>query len=206
MMVHVRRVPFSLDPLIAKAKMRARTRRFLLAGLALVLGGTAASAIALRSSERPRPAILAAEPCRLAQLDLVPGRAGVAAGTATRDFAFVNSSEMSCTLRGWPNLRLFLEDGSTVTPRVRRDHYGSGTVLPARTIRLSPGGAASFRIAESDGTGTGLQTCRAVKALLISMPGAGGSVSASTTVFYCAPYTYFEAPLVAGRIDRKPGY
>jgi hypothetical protein len=49
MTLHIPRLPFSLDPLIAEAKRRARQRRLLLAVLALVaLGG--AGALALGSS------------------------------------------------------------------------------------------------------------------------------------------------------------
>lgn len=206
MTLHVPRLPMSVDPLIAEAKRRARTRRSLLAVLAVVAAGAAAATVALRGSERPRPAVVGAGACRLTQLDLIPGRMGVAAGTATRDFALVNASDTNCTLRGWPNLQLLLGNGRTVSPRTHRDHYGIGRALPVRTISLSPGGAASFRIAESDGTGTGLQTCRAVKAVLISMPGAGGSLIATKGAFYCAPYTFFEVPFVAGRVDHYSGF
>jgi uncharacterized protein DUF4232 len=197
---------FALDPLIAEAKRRARARRLLLIAMALVAGGVAAGTLALGGSDQGRPAIAAPDACRITQLDVVPGRLGVAAGTAMRDFALVNASEASCTLRGWPNLRLLLGNGRIVTPRVHRDHYDTGKVLPVRAIDLRPGAAASFRVAESDGTGTGLETCRAVTALLISLSGAGGRVSASNGVFYCAPYVLFEVPLVAGRVNNRVGY
>ena len=206
MTAYVPRLRFSLDPLIAEAKRRARGRRLLLLALAVAAGGAAAATVALRSSDSPPRTAVAAEPCRISQMDLVPGRGGVAAGTYMRDFALVNASYTSCTLHGWPNLRLLLGNGRIVSPRVQRDHYGTDKVLPARTIRVNSGGAASFRVAASDGTGTGMQTCRAVKALLISLPGAGGSVAVPHGASYCAPYTLFEVPLVAGRVDHHPGY
>jgi hypothetical protein len=139
-------------------------------------------------------------------MDVVAGKAGVAAGTYMSDFALVNASYASCTLHGWPDLRLLLGNGGMVSPRVRHDHYGADRVLPARTVRVNPGGAASFRVAESDGTGTGTQTCRAVKALVISLAGAGGRLNVPHGAFYCAPYTLFEVPLVAGRVDHRVGY
>jgi hypothetical protein len=50
MTLHVLRLPFSLDPLIAEAKRRARQRRALLAAmLVLLAGGTAGAVISLRS-------------------------------------------------------------------------------------------------------------------------------------------------------------
>lgn len=205
MTAHPSEPRFSLDPLIAEAKRRARGRRLLLLTLAVTVGA-AATTFALRSSGRPSRTVVAAEPCRITQMDVVPGKAGVAAGTYMRDFALINASYASCTLHGWPRLRLFLGNGRMVTPRVRRDHYGAGRVIPARMVTVNPGGAASFRVAESDGTGTGTQTCRAVKALVISLPGAGGRVNIPHGAFYCAPYTLFEVPFVAGRVDHHVGY
>jgi hypothetical protein len=203
MTLHAPRLPFSLDPLIAEAKRRARTRRFLLVALAIAAGGVAAATLALRGSEREL--IGASGACRITQLNVVPGKEGVAAGTASRAFSLVNASETSCTLHGWPNLRLLLGNGRMVSPRVERDHYGSGTALTVRTIKLAPAATASFRIAESDGTGTGVQTCRAIRALLISLPGAGGRVDVSKGVVYCAPYLLEETPLVAGEVDTFAG-
>jgi hypothetical protein len=203
MTLHAPRLLLSLDPLIAEAKRRARKRRFLLVALVVVAGGIAAATLSLRGSERQL--VPTSGPCRITQLNVVPGRQGVAAGTASRAFSLVNASEASCTLRGWPNLRLLLGNGGMVTPRIEHGHYGIATALPARTIDLAPGSRASFRIAESDGTGTGIETCRAVEALVISLPGAGGRVNVSKAVFYCAPYNLSETPLTAGEIDTFAG-
>lgn len=200
----VSRLPLSLDPLIAEAKRRARARRLLLVVLAVVASGLAAATLALRGSERVRPLIIAPGACRITQLNVVPGPQGAAAGTASRAFALVNASEASCTLRGWPRLRLRLGNGSMVSPRVEHDHFQTNKVLPVRTVKLAPGGLASFRVMESDGTGT-WGSCRAVTALVISLPGAGGRVDISKGAFYCAPYILSELPLVAGRINTFAG-
>ena len=205
--LHVPRRPVSLDPSMAAAKRRAGARRFLLAAAILAVGGTAAATVVLRSSARPLPAIVAAPTCRSAQLNLVPGRGGVAAGTYMSDLALVNVSEASCALRGWPGVRLVLGNGRVVAPRVRRDRYGANQNAPARKIQVRPGGAASFRIAESDGTGTGMQTCFAVKTVLITPVGASKPLSLRHgPVDYCAPYTLYEVPLVSGRVDHQVGF
>jgi len=58
MTLHVSRLPFSLAPLMAKAKRRARQRRLLVAVVAVVLlgGGAAGTAVALRSGNGLTPA------------------------------------------------------------------------------------------------------------------------------------------------------
>jgi hypothetical protein len=58
MTLHVLRLPFSLDPLMAEAKRRARQRRLLVAVVAIVLlgGGAAGTAVALRSVNGLAPA------------------------------------------------------------------------------------------------------------------------------------------------------
>jgi hypothetical protein len=56
MTAHVPRLPFSLDPLMAEAKRRARQRRFLVALLALVIvGGVLGAVLATRPSGGPGP-------------------------------------------------------------------------------------------------------------------------------------------------------
>lgn len=57
MTVHVPRLPFSLDPLMAEARRRTRKRRMLVAALAaLAAGGAAVAAAALTSTSRVQPA------------------------------------------------------------------------------------------------------------------------------------------------------
>jgi Protein of unknown function (DUF4232) len=207
MTLHIPRLPTSLDPLIAEAKRRARARRFLLAAVVLVVAGGAAATAAFRSSDRPQPTAIAVGPtCRRAQLRIVSAGGGVAGGTAMQDFALLNTSGETCTLRGWPTLRLVLGNGRLIHPAVRRDHYGAAGTVPVRTISLPAGGAASFGIAGSDGTGTGLQTCKRVKTLLVTPTGVGNPLSRSGINPYCAPYRLFEVPFVSGRVDHLVGY
>jgi hypothetical protein len=207
MTLHVPHLPASLDPLIAEAKRRARARRFLLAAIVVAVAGAVAATAALRSSDRPRAALLVVPPtCRSAQLRIVPTGGGVAAGTAGQNFALLNTSGQTCKLRGWPTLGLVLRDGRLIHPAVSLDHYGPGGRVPVRTISLPPGGAASFGIAGSDGSGTGLQTCKKVKTLLVTPTGVDRPLSQSRINPYCAPYRLFEVPFVSGRVDHLPGY
>jgi hypothetical protein len=207
MTMHLPRVPLSLEPLIAEAKRRARARRLLVAAVIVGVGGVAAATIGLRSTERQLPTVVAAPTCRSAQLTLLPGRGGVALGTYMSDLVLVNVSDATCTLRGWPGVRLVLGNGRTVAPRVRHDSLVPKGKTADRTIQVRPGGAASFRIAESDGTGTGLQTCRTVRTVVVIPPGSRKPLLLRRgPVDYCAPYLLFEAPLVPGRVDRQEGF
>ena len=209
MTLHVPRLPVELDPLIAEAKRRARARRFLVVAVALAAAGTAAATMALRSStsEFPRPVIAAGPACRSAQLNAVPGGGGSAGGTRSQDFALVNVSNVSCTLRGWPGLKLVLGTGQQVTPRVRHDRYGVTLSVPVRQIGLRPGAAASFRVAGSDMPGPQGQSCLAVKSLLVSPPGTSKSLSVPYGIgSYCWPRVLYVAPFVSGRVDHQVGW
>src|SRR5947209_5873301 len=53
MTAHIPRLSFSLDPLMAEAKRRARQRRLLLAVVALFMGGALGAAFAMRPSSGP---------------------------------------------------------------------------------------------------------------------------------------------------------
>jgi hypothetical protein len=207
MTLHVPRLPASLDPLIAEAKRRARARRFLLIAAVLTVAGAATATAALRNTDRLQPTPLVVGPtCQSAQLRIVRAGGGVAAGTAAQDFALLNTSGQACSLRGWPTLGLVLANGRLIHPAVRLDHYGPAGRVPVRTINLPPGGAATFGIAGSDGTGTGLQTCKKVKTLLVAPTGVDRPLSQSRINPYCAPYRLFVVPFVSGRVDHLPGY
>jgi Protein of unknown function (DUF4232) len=142
--------------------------------------------------------------CRGYQLKLKGGRDGVAAGTAVRDFALIDESRRVCTVAGWPDVGLAVGRRRLVAPRVTREGFGMGRA--AQLITLRPGGAASFRIAGSDGTGTGLQTCKTVRTLVVRPQGGRGWVSLRKGLsYFCAPYRLYVGPLVPGLLSNRSG-
>jgi hypothetical protein len=77
MTVHIPRLPFALDPLMAEAKRRARQRRFLIAVVLLALiGGAAGAFAAFRSPNGPMSSLPAA----------LGGGSAQARGTLVADF------------------------------------------------------------------------------------------------------------------------
>lgn len=70
MTLHVPRVPFSLDPLIAEAKRRARQRRVLAAVAVLLVGSGAGAAIVASSA----PGVATARPLQSALVASVIGK------------------------------------------------------------------------------------------------------------------------------------
>jgi hypothetical protein len=77
MTVHIPRLPFALDPLMAEAKRRARQRRFLIAVVVLALiGGAAGALAAFRSPNGPMSALPGA----------LGGGSAETRGTAMADF------------------------------------------------------------------------------------------------------------------------
>jgi hypothetical protein len=201
-----------LELLIREARVRQRRRRT--AGVAGALAGAAVTLGALaivsgashpgRAHRSPSVALLSSPRCRPGQLRLSAGRGGVAAGTYSRPFTFVNVSDQSCTLRGWPTIRLVLRDGHRLTPGVRHFHYFSTGIpsrrLPARTIALRPGGAGSFIVLAQDASYTP-GPCRPVRAMSVTPPGSAGSLTVPDAIgSYCA--ALIVPPLVAG--DNPP--
>jgi hypothetical protein len=131
----------------------------------------------------------------------------VAGGTYGQAFTFVNDSNRSCTLRGWPTLRLVLRDGRQLTPRVRAFHYFSTGVpnhrLPAKSIVLRPGGAGSFIVLAQDSSYVAGKPCLLVRTMIVTPPGDRHSLTVSDGIgSYCA--ALIVPPLVAGRNPPYP--
>jgi hypothetical protein len=205
MTLHLPRVPFSLDPLIAEARRRAR-RRSLLAAAVVAVGGAIAGTFALDSSNQPRP-LVGAPTCRSTQLQLAGERGGVAAGTVMRDFTLTNLSGQSCTLRGWPVVRLVLRNGRTISPRLRLAHYYSSGVpnhaLSPRTIGLRSGATASFIVFDQDWNYKTNQGCALVRTMLVTPPGGHAPLSVPKGLgTYCSPLDI--GPIVPGQLAKFP--
>jgi hypothetical protein len=130
MTVCVRRVPFSLDPLIVEAKRRARQRRLLLAVFALVMaGGALGAALAVRSSSGGAGATVASRHPNSALADCAEGVPGL----GFQVFACMSGGDGT----GYPHPKELLvvrSDGSKVAYpayRVGKPAVGDGEVVAA---------------------------------------------------------------------------
>lgn len=136
-------------------------------GGALLLALSPAVAGAQRASAAPRPTPI----CRPAQLTLSSVTEGAAGGSVRDVFRWRNHSTTTCTLRGYPRVRL-LDARSRAVPIV--DHHGAGYLTPAapvRVVRLNRGGAAYFSLEWGHNPAVGI-TCVLVRHTLLTPPGA----------------------------------
>jgi hypothetical protein len=105
--------------------------------------GQRASAARLTGAAAPQRAARAAAssrvaPCRTADLTVAWTRTEGAAGNVYVSFRFTHHSTATCTLRGYPHVLLFGDDGRPVTRANGRDGEA------VTTVRLSRNGTAEF--------------------------------------------------------------
>ena len=119
-----------------------RTRTSAIAGglAALIALGAVPAALASRHAT-PR----VAPNCVRSQLGVRSNGTNGAAGTIYGAWVFTNLSATACTLNGYPDLQLFGRTGRPIRTIVRRN-------LPPgpSSVRLAPGGSATFRTSYSD--------------------------------------------------------
>jgi uncharacterized protein DUF4232 len=197
MLAPVPAVELELDPLIAEARRRARRRRFLWACV-VGIAAVAAGVVALRNSGRPGFMALAPPDCNASQLRLALRSGGVGnLGTAAYAVTLRNTSNATCTLSGWPKLRLVMSGGARVT---RRPHdliafaYSVKHPPPAPRIRLGPGGSAQWYFQAADGTGLH-HACRTAEKLLVVPPAEHQSLALAVRVPFCGPHYFWELPI-----------
>jgi len=208
MSAQVPALPLEADPVIAEAKKRARRRRLLAVATCLAAGAVAGT-FAFRGSERPKPTVLAAPPCRGGQLQVgKPTFDGAGTGHVTENVALTNISGSRCSLRGRPSFVAVLPGGRRVAVHVGRIRNATTwRVLPAREVVLASGGAAAFHVMTDDGTGLDaicplpLPTAR----FFVVPPETLSPVSGTVAMPYChnprRPLVWLT-PVVAGRLDR----
>jgi hypothetical protein len=134
--------------------------------------------------------------CLPAQLTVVAGSLGVAAGTVGRVYQLQNSSSTPCSLFGYPGLAL-LNGASQPLPTTVVRQPGQAEV----TVTLAPGGSAYFTATWPDGTGFGDASCPTSADLEITPPndtaqivvtGSAGMIQAfggTTTKLQCGTIT-----------------
>ncbi len=115
---------------------------------------------------------------------------GAAGGSVREVFRWRNHSTATCTLRGYPHVRL-LDARSRAVPIVV--HHGASYLTPpapVRVVRLHQGDAAYFSLEWGHNAGAGI-TCVVVRHALLTPPGTSspqpiGGWAERMTV--CGPY------------------
>jgi len=136
-------------------------------GGALLLALSPAVTEAQRSSGALRPV----STCRPAQLTLSSVMEGAAGGSVREVFRWRNHSTATCTLRGYPQVRL-LDARNHPVPIVV--HHGAGYLTPpapVRVVRLNHGDTAYFSLEWGHNLAVGI-TCVVVHHALLTPPGS----------------------------------
>jgi hypothetical protein len=154
------------------------------------------AALALAVAVTTAAASPAAGACGAGQLSGKVRQSSGAAGTSARSIAVRNISASTCTLRGFPRLKLRGAGGPLPT-LVR---HGGLAILnrPVTTITLAPGKAASLLVAFSNvPTGAGT-VCQSATSLVIILRNGAGRFSIPFAGAPCNHGTLRESPFLAG--------
>lgn len=200
-----------LELLIREARQRQRRRQALAAAVVLVATAAAFAGYAVARGGSPAGARGGAEPvaasrlprCRSGQLGLsVPPTWGAAAGSLYEPATLTNTSGTSCTVAGWPAVRRLDRAGRAIPVDVQRWVYVERGPAPFRTVRLAPGGAATFQIFGQDWNHAVDRACRQAQRLQVEPRGGGGWLFVPVDLPACRRWDV--GPLVPGRIANPP--
>jgi hypothetical protein len=138
----------------------------------------------------------AAAPCGAGQLAGKVRQSSGAAGTSAVSIRVRNVSASTCTLRGFPRLKL--RNAAGPLPTLVR--HGGLAILdrPVTAITLAPGKAASLLVAFSN-VPTGAETvCPSATSLVIILRSGAGRFSVAFDGAPCNGGTLRESPFLAG--------
>ena len=130
MTLHVPRLPFSLDPLIAEARQRARRRRWLILLLVVVAAAAAAATLELRSASGSGPVVAGGRPVTHVVMQWPPSTVYFNLTTGRRTDATAGE-QMWVDRQTNRHHIVSTEGGRRVADQVWRSHYGSATEAAA---------------------------------------------------------------------------
>ena len=162
---------------------------------AFVLTALCAMILSAQASAAPSRTLA---PCSGSHLTgRVAGSSG-AAGTIALSIRLRNVSNQSCTMRGYPRLRIV--NGTSRLPT--RVTHGGLSILnrPVQTVRLDPGEVASILITYEDVPVGSETTCASGTALLVRPPASASVVRVKATTTACGRGHLWTSPILAGRV------
>lgn len=113
--------------------------------------------------------------CDYETLRVSPQGAVGATGHMGLTVSINNPTAKTCSLSGYPDLRLLDGDGQTMGSVIDGQGFLTGTQEPVRVVAIAPGGHASF-IVEWQSVGGDGELCTAGVRLSVTLPGATDEV------------------------------
>lgn len=137
--------------------------------------------------------------CQPWQLSLTPAGGSAATGHRKDIFAFQNTSQIACTLYGYPGMQMYDATGSDLPTTVIRGGAFEFRDVTPQTVMLAPGGQASFALGFSvipSGDQT-KQSCPDSSRLLVTPPNDYTQLGIAATLNPCGGIIHVS-PVVAG--------
>jgi hypothetical protein len=206
--------PRSAEPeaLIREARERQRRRRILIAVGMAVAAATGLSALAAiptrhgatRDGDGRLSAVASLPRCRVDQVRVTaPPNWNSAAGSLLEPFTLRNVSSATCSVAGWPAVRLIGAAGRVVPTRSFRYVYSERDKVPFQAVTVRPGSEASFNYFASDWNHLADHACPNARNVDIRLPGARSWISLNLSIPACG--AVFVDPFVAGATDGRWG-
>jgi len=149
---------------------------------------------AMATSERA-----AAPSCRSGQLVGRAGQSSGGAGTIVTSFVFRNHGR-TCTIQGYPRLRLRDASARPLPTRVR--HGGLGFLTrPARPVTLATGQRTTVIVAYSDVPVGNETSCKTSQSIVFFLPRGGGHVIVRAELSPCNRGLLRESPFLRGVVS-----
>ena len=142
--------------------------------------------------------------CRVDQLRLTaPKTWDVGAGSLLEPLTLTNVSHATCSVAGWPTVRLLDADGRAVHARSFRYTYSNRVKVPFRVVPVRPGRAASFNYFAAGWNPVANRACTNARQVRVRLPAQHQWLSVLLKIPACE--TLYVDPLIAGRTDARWG-
>jgi Protein of unknown function (DUF4232) len=143
--------------------------------------------------------------CRSDQLRLTaPKMWGAAAGSLIDDLTLTNASHASCSVAGWPAVRVLDRRGRPIPAAIQRWFYKQRAPAPFRVVRLRPGASATFPVVGQDWNHAADRACPDARTVRVEPPNGGGWLSIARKIPACGRWDV--GPLVPGRQAPWPSF
>ena len=117
--------------------------------------------------------------CTASQLAEELGPDDAAMGHVGQVVSFKNISTTTCTLKGYPGLRMFDAAGQLIPTEVTDGPSYIVPALPDKVVVLTAGSEASFDVGYSDATGYGTAECPTSSQVAVTPPDASQPITVS---------------------------